>query len=439
VFCEDNEHLNLLRPLFLHWFQEADIQKHQNQYVVTIRNTAYEEEFRRFKETKSKKGQLHILFAVDMLNEGLHLEDVRAVFLMRRTESPRLFYQQIGRCIQAGAKDSPVIFDMVNNFRSIRASDFKKDLENAERKINDRRFSFGLPMIHVPVEIIDEARDIIKTFEDIELRLDNWDYMLDKLREFIKTHGHTFVSYQYPDAHQLANWVHRQRTYMRKRSLLEERKQKLNTIGFSWDPTEAKWMFMFEKLTEYYKAQGHCRVPRKYPPDQPFARWADYQRFRKTRLRAFEKEKLDSINFFDIEPIQIITFELGLKLLDEYITAKGNANVSQIGENRKLGRWVNTLRQKKKQGKLTEEQVAQLNASGFLWDALESRFEQRLTELKAYKEETRSFQVPNKYPHNQTLANWFGKLMRQRPTPERFKKLLTIGFAWEEEVKKRYG
>jgi hypothetical protein len=326
---------------------------------------------------------------------------------------------------------------MVNNFRSIRASDFKKDLENAERKINYRRFSFGLPMIHVPVEIIDEARDIIKTFEDIELRLDNWDYMLDKLREFIKIHGHTFVSYQYPDAHQLANWVHRQRTYMRKRALQEERKQKLNTIGFSWDPTEAKWMFMFEKLTEYYKAQGHCRVPRKYPPDQPFARWADYQRFRKTRLRAFEKEKLDSINFFDIEPVQIITFELGLKLLDEYITIKGNANVSQIGENRKLGRWVNTLRQKKKQEKLTEEQIVQLNARGFLWDAIEARWDQRVVELAAYKEETKSFQVPNRYSPNQTLANWFGKLLRQRPTPARLQKLQAIGFDWDEEVKKR--
>jgi superfamily II DNA or RNA helicase len=441
VFCDDNEHLNLLRPLFLQWFQEADIQKHQNQYVVTIRNTAYEEEFRRFKETKAKKGQLHILFAVDMLNEGLHLGDVRAVFLMRRTESPRLFYQQIGRCIQAGTKDSPVIFDMVNNFRSIRAGNFKKDLEDAERKHNDRRFSFGLPMMHVPVQIIDEAKDIIQIFEDIELRLDNWDYLFDKLCEFIKIHGHTFVSYQYPDAHQLANWVHRQRTYLRKRELSEERKKKLNTIGFSWDPTEAKWMLMFEKMNEYYKTHGTCTVPRKYPPDKPFARWVNYQQFRKTRLRSFEREKLDSINFFDRESVQIITFDLGLNFLDEYIKIKGNANVSQIGENRKLGRWVNTLRQKKKQGKLTEEQITQLEARGFLWEAKdtinEARWDKRLAELKAYKEETGSFQIPNRYPQNSKLANWFGKLMRQRPTPARLNKLLAIGFDWEAEVGKR--
>jgi superfamily II DNA or RNA helicase len=437
VFCEDRKHLNLMRSMFIQWFDESGIDRNLNQYVVVSKNKAKKEEFERFKAAKQRKDQLHILFAVDMLNEGIHLDDVRAVFLMRRTESPRLFYQQIGRCIQAGTKDSPVIFDMVNNFRSIRASNFKKDLEDAERKINDRRFSFGLPMMYVPVEILDESRDIIQTFEDIELRLDNWEVKFNLLIEFMDAHKHSYIPREDPEYFSIGQWVNMQRIAKRQGKISEDKIQRLNNIGFSWSPGLEKWILMFEKMKEYYKIHGNCRVPRKYPPDQSLARWEDYHRFKRNRLRPFEKEKLDSIIFFDTEPVQIITFELGLKLLDEYITIKGNANVPQVGENRKLGRWVNSYRQKKKQRKLTEEQIAQLDGRGFLWDAIEARWDQRLAELKAYKEETGIFQIPNRYPPNQTLANWFGKLMRQRPTPGRLKKMLAIGFDWEVEVEKK--
>jgi superfamily II DNA or RNA helicase len=436
VFCEDNEHLNLLRPLFLQWFQEADIQNHQNQYIVTIRNTAYEEEFQRFKKTKPKKGQLHILFAVDMLNEGIHLGDVRAVFLMRRTESPRLFYQQIGRCIQAGAKDSPIIFDMVNNFRSIRAGNFKKDLDDAERKINDRRFSFGLPMMHVSVEIIDEARDIIQTFEDIELRLDNWETMFEKMNAFIKEHGHSYVSREEPDTRTLSRWINEQRINKRKRKLSEEKVRRLEAIGVAWEPGKEKWMRYYEKLKIYRQTHSDAFVPYRYKPEPGLGRWLIHQRRYRKNFGEKEKELLDSLDAFAYKN-EWLDYELGLELLDTFIKINNHANVSQIGDNRKLGRWVNSIRQKKKQEKLTEEQIAQLDARGFLWDAIESRFDQRVAELAAYKEETGSFQVPNRYPPNQTLANWFGKLMRQRPTPARLKKLLAIGFDWDTEVRKR--
>ncbi|MDM8564249.1 hypothetical protein QUF74_01190 [Candidatus Halobeggiatoa sp. HSG11] len=40
------------------------------------------------------------LFTINMLNEGLHIADVGAVILLRPTESPIIFYQQIGRCLQ---------------------------------------------------------------------------------------------------------------------------------------------------------------------------------------------------------------------------------------------------------------------------------------------------------------------------------------------------
>ena len=74
-----------------------------------------------------------------MLNEGLHVDGVNGVIMLRRTASPRIFYQQIGRCIAAGGYDAPIIFDFVNNFNSIMATDFLKDLTDAVEREQKRR------------------------------------------------------------------------------------------------------------------------------------------------------------------------------------------------------------------------------------------------------------------------------------------------------------
>ena len=87
-----------------------------------------------FKSADTATG-VHLLFSINMLNEGLHVNEVSGVVLLRPTESPNIFYQQIGRCLKAGLSYSPVIFDFVNNFRSIRTHDFLYDLEFARSSL----------------------------------------------------------------------------------------------------------------------------------------------------------------------------------------------------------------------------------------------------------------------------------------------------------------
>ncbi len=70
-----------------------------------------------------------------MLNEGLHIADVVAVILLRPTESQIVFYQQIVRCLQVDVEHTPIIFDFVNNFKSIRANDFLESLQEARKMV----------------------------------------------------------------------------------------------------------------------------------------------------------------------------------------------------------------------------------------------------------------------------------------------------------------
>lgn len=66
----------------------------------------------------SKFGQ-HVLYCVNILNEGLHVKGVNAIFMMRRTKSPIIYLQQLGRLLSYSARDKIVyVFDTVDNIKN---------------------------------------------------------------------------------------------------------------------------------------------------------------------------------------------------------------------------------------------------------------------------------------------------------------------------------
>jgi len=63
----------------------------------------------------------------------------------------------------------------------------------------------------------------------------------------------------------------------------QARKDKLEAIGFEWKvPDQMKndqsWDQIFERLVEFRNINGHCNVPKKYPPDEALGRWVHSQR-----------------------------------------------------------------------------------------------------------------------------------------------------------------
>jgi superfamily II DNA or RNA helicase/diadenosine tetraphosphate (Ap4A) HIT family hydrolase len=68
---------------------------------------------------KLKSGELEILCAVDVFNEGLDVPDINTVLMLRPTESPVIFLQQLGRGLRrADGKDALVVVDFIGNDRS---------------------------------------------------------------------------------------------------------------------------------------------------------------------------------------------------------------------------------------------------------------------------------------------------------------------------------
>ena len=71
----------------------------------------------------------------------------------------------------------------------------------------------------------------------------------------IVQHGHCS-----PPEGELAKWARCQRG--KDATLTEERKHRLNALGYVWEPHKTKWDGMFQKMLEYKEEFGDCDVPK---------------------------------------------------------------------------------------------------------------------------------------------------------------------------------
>ncbi len=209
VFCKDKVHLDAMEEVVRGWFQKA-IKKKRTSYRFVSEDPSSDENLTKFRAA-TDKSSVHLLFCIDMLNEGIHIDDVSGVVLLRPTESPIVFYQQIGRCIQVGPRNTPLIFDFVNNFRSIRATDFAGDLHVAREEERRRRAACGLDDNTPEINILDETREAIELFSEIEERLSPKEVAIRKTEQICRRYRtlDNLPKQNSPDARERndANWL----------------------------------------------------------------------------------------------------------------------------------------------------------------------------------------------------------------------------------------
>ena len=137
VFCKDKEHMKQMMEEAKKWFAEID-SKPEMYYVYSGNDKSLvnqdgenkhsnEQQIKRFEESKSN--HLKLLFSIDMLNEGLHVEDISGVIMLRPTDSRIIYLQQLGRALSSDkTREQTIVFDLVNNYLK----------NNLDREINDK-------------------------------------------------------------------------------------------------------------------------------------------------------------------------------------------------------------------------------------------------------------------------------------------------------------
>jgi hypothetical protein len=107
--------------------------------------------------------------------------------------------------------------------------------------------------------------------------------------------------------------------------------------------------------------------------------------------------------------------------------------------NPKLSTWVRTRRRTRTANKLSEDRsedrIRRLDELGFVWDPLDTAWEEMFSALVAYRDLFGHCNVPVVWPENPKLGRWVNNQRYARRinglAKERFRRLDEIGFVWD--------
>ena len=255
---------------------------------------------------------------------------------------------------------------------------------------------------------------------------EQWEEGFATLRDFKKREGHCRVS----ERTKLGQWVKRQRH--RKSQLAPEQILRLNALGFSWDPHAEQWEEAFKELKEIQLRKGHCRIAQNLKINGVgLGAWVNAQRQAKDRMPADRIQRLNSIGF-SWDPLSE-QWEEAFAALSNFRNREGHCRVHPRfkSDGIRLGAWVLNLRSRK--DKLPPEQIKRLDALGFSWDPVTEQWEEAFAALEKFHEREGHCRVPQTLPvDGLNLGSWVSRQRstKDQLTPDRLKRLNSLGFSW---------
>jgi superfamily II DNA or RNA helicase len=248
--------------------------------------------------------------------------------------------------------------------------------------------------------------------------------------------GHTS-----PSGFELDKWCNNRRTDRRAGKLSADRITALDELGFVWEPVQEQFERGLAELRAYVASHDGAGVPQRYRTPSGFrlGAWCGSRRIdRKAgRLSAERIAALDDLGF--IWDTQEEGFEQGLAELRAYVDAHSDARVPQLylaPIGLRLGLWCYHRRRDRKAGRLSPERIAALDALGFVWDAVQNRFDTGLAELTAYVDTHDDARVPQGFvtATGFKLGAWCSERRTERRlrrlSADRVRELDALGFIW---------
>ena len=218
------------------------------------------------------------------------------------------------------------------------------------------------------------SKDRIQRLEALgfiwDVREKSWEDAFAELQKYKHSHGHCRVlkSFKTADNFKLGAWVTDLRN--KKSTLSSEEIERLDEIGFIWDPYANLWEEGLSELTSYKKQNGDCFVPKTYvsATGHNLGGWVGTQRTNKEKLSKDRFDRLNDLGF--CWDTKVAAWEMAFKHLQAYQKEFGNCLVPQKYKTKdgfSLGSWVSTQRVKRET--LVSERKTRLNSIGFEWAA----------------------------------------------------------------------
>ena len=411
VFCSNKEHMDQMMK-HTEWFSKVDKKPHM--YSVYSSDPGADKAFKDFKEDNDNN-HLRLLYCIDALNEGIHVDDISGVILLRPTVSPIVYKQQIGRALSASKKTNAVIFDIVLNIENIYSIDsIKEEMQVATSYY--RSLGEADQIINEKFKIIDEVRNCRELFEKLNDALTaTWDMYYASAKQYCEENGNLEVPARYitEEGYALGSWLNNQKA-IRKGTIVgkltEDQIKKLDDIGMIWDSLDYFWEQSFISAKEYYLAHGNLDVPTNFKSKdgKHLGNWVLRQRqlYKSNSLTDEQVKKLNSIGMDWMHRVDRI-WENGFLEAKNYSEEYGNLRVPKNYRSNtdfSLGIWIQRQRSLYKNNKISEDRIKRLTAIGMNWNP--DNWESRFNLVKQYYEEHGNINISQK---EVIQGVWLGK------------------------------
>lgn len=300
-------------------------------------------------------------------------------------------------------------------------------------------------------EALDELGMVWNVFAE------DWNRGIEAARSYRQRNGHLRVPYGHVEepspgskGFPLGAWLSARRRE-RHTTLTPERIAELDALGMIWDQHENAWRRNFEALKAYYARHGNLDMSPQHIerlPDGEIAlgTWLYRQRagLKSGTLSAERTAALESLGVKLIRA-QDRAWLHALTFARLYHKKFGNLNIpasqtirNSDGEEFKLGSWISKTRERRIRGKLTVEQISELDALGMVWDSNEASWLANYTAAKVFYKIHGHLTVPRKYvtprPEELRLGFWIARqradFRKGKLSVQRVKALTKIGMRW---------
>lgn len=459
VFCADYRHMQAMLHRVPEWF--SDIDKEPHIYEIYSDNPDTNEAFALFKADNSQ--HLKLLFCIDMLNEGIHIDDISGVILLRPTISPIIYKQQIGRALSASKAKEPIIFDIVNNFENL--SSIAVVQEEMQVAVNYyRKKDNATAIVNEQFSIQSEMTDCMKLFHQLRETLTvSWDRMYTVAEEYYRSHGHLSPTnnYKTADGYSLGAWLATQRSVRKGNlagNLSEKQIHMLDAIGMRWENSrDFTWNRNYAALIRYKAIHGNIDVPGDYVTEDNIhlGRWVVMLRtsqsaaVRRNMLTPERKQQLDALGMIWNKVNYL--WEKNYQAALDYYMKYQHLNVPKdyrTADGIALGVWLSNIcaAYRKSSGQsLTAQQKERLEAIGLplsVQTKADLDWQANYEKAKQYYIEHGSLEVPYDYTTKDgfRLGYWVRRHKKGRKaksdirvTEERRRLLNEIGMIWDTD------
>ncbi len=475
IFCKNIEHMKQMEKEAISWFKNVN----EN---ITISEIYSENDRELNKYTidrfeNSKDGSLKLLFSIQMLNEGLHIDDIDGVIMLRPTMSPIIYYQQLGRALSIGHNDHPIVFDIVNNISCHESiymfrEELKREFEKNPSLYNEE----DIQRILGSFEIFDEVKAITDVLEVLELDSTfSWNNWYDLAKKYYQHYGDLIINKDFKtndgvtydeEGVSLGIWISNLRSTYKGNGtckITDEQINLLNEIGMVWDQLEKNWEDKYELAKKYYEHYKKLDMSHLFKTsdgityDEEGIAVGEWLSKMRESYRGRGNSKLTPEKIKRLEAIGMVwnpnekLWEDSYNYAKDYYEKNGHLSVpsdhvivTDDGEKILLGEWLINQRRRyiNNRESMKEDRINKLNSIGMIWDPHEKDWLDSYELAKKYYEEHGNLHMTEDYVVSRNgkdfiLGRWLARqrkaLKNELLTDDQINKLNSIGMIWNAQ------